>query len=324
MISAKDIIVLIQSPGEEITDEIPKEPIDIYKIGQQTLFYISIYADKTDFLEQVFKACEPAGLNYGVKRQYYPSGAFVLDGIPIDSKYDYSWEEKPLWRGYHPLIICKSLSRLVHLTTVSLEYAARCFFEDEKLISIAPQNYCGWATTAFLPMCEEEAVKQRSWFTAEELETLKKLFMEYLNGKLPRRLSSLLWFYELAFSTDIRTVRWLFITQALQAAVSTDSMKVRQQFIKRLPELAKELGIPIKKKETEDIWGYRNKVSHGGRLREANPEEFQLLQKAEEIIRRSIKKSLLDASFASIWGNEDVIQQKWPVDLSYKKEQKIN
>lgn len=184
------------------------------------------------------------------------------------------------------------------------------FFENAELISIAPQNYHGWATTAFLPIPEEEVAKQRSWFTIEEIALLRKLFEEYLNGKLPERLSGLLWFYELAFSTEIRTVRWLLISQALQAAVSTDSVKVRQQFVKRLPELAKGVGIAIEKKEIDNLWGYRNKVSHGGRLKEATPEELRLLQKAEEIIRSVIKKALLDVNFASIWGNEDVIRQK--------------
>lgn len=129
MVSAKDVIVIMWNHGEEkISEKMPKEPVVVHKKDQQILSYVSVMADKEKLLGRVVKYCEPAGLNYENNPQYSPSGAFVLKGIPVDSKFDYSWEEKPLWKGYHPLIICKALSKLINPTTVSLEYAARCFF----------------------------------------------------------------------------------------------------------------------------------------------------------------------------------------------------
>ncbi len=289
---AEDVLLIIGSFQEDYNGT-PKEPLHIIDYQDKKLFYITIEASEeaSEFFfpgTEIMTACEPAGKNHTPTIQFYPSGYFVLKDIK-------NWCNESDWPdNLHPLLICLTLSRLIHPTAASTKYTARCVYDKDKehhdqFFRVIPFQFDNPWTEAYLPLpkSHNDNIKERTWFTKDEIQELGELFNSYLQNGIPERLAPLMWFYTFAYSANFRTVRWFYLTQCLQAILNTNDKYPRQQFIKRLPKLAEQVGIGLSKKDINDVWGYRCKVDHGGRFeKDASENELRQLFCIDQIIRK--------------------------------------
>ncbi|RPF49474.1 hypothetical protein EDD75_0290 [Thermodesulfitimonas autotrophica] len=322
-----DILLIMSSPGEKFPEEMRDEPFLVFERADgerfHRLWYITTRARKAGEysvftviaknFSTIMESCEPAGYNFKIASYLDNlSGAFILENPAIEHEKGHVWK-KPLWKELHPLEICLFLSRLVYPTATNLKYASRCIIQGNQLVRVMPARYYGWLTEAYLPVSQAKILGRRTWYTAEEISTLGKILGNFLERELPERLQRSLWSYVYGFSSDDLTVRWHFIAQAFQSMACINDYCVRQQFLHRIPKIAKDIGIELESKEVEKIWGYRNTVDHGRLIVKATEKELGLLEKAEEVIAKVIKQAFLDEKFALRWENEESLQKCFPV-----------
>jgi len=245
-------------------------------------------------------------------RQYDQLHTFLREPVPEGATYAWDFDQR--------LRSCLALSRLVHPTSVSLEYSARIFYDDRgRVKEVCPGPVKGRAAGAYvLP-------EWRDWLIDSELEQLRKLLASTPWTALPDRLRRALWHHELASAQSELDVRWTLICTALEALVHTDRLKSTKQFTTRLPLLAIEVGISgFSASDAERTYEYRSRLAHGGTLadvRRGTPahvamETIPLYRMMEDILREALKKSLIDPEYAAIFNNDDAIRSHWPLDLS--------
>lgn len=264
---------------------------------------------------QVMDACEPMGV-WPVKRpvrQYGQLYAFVREPVPEGKIYEWDPDQK--------LRSCIALSRLIHPTSISLEYSARIFYADSGVVrQVCPGPVNGRVARTFMVR-----PRWRDWLIDGDLQQLSKLLSAPSWTALPERLRRALWHHEFASSLAELNIRWILISTALEALVHTDRQKSTKQFTTRVPLLAKEVGITeFSSADASMVYEYRSRLAHGQTL--ADPKKgtpahvdataLPLYWLMERIVRAVLKKALTDPKYAAIFENDDTIRAYWPVDMS--------
>ena len=145
---------------------------------------------------------------------------------------------------------------------------------------------------------------------------MKNVLANYKIHPLNSRVKRAMFFYEHAFREFYIDVRWLLISSAMEALINTSGDHITKQFVKRSMCLANFVGgITYTTKDAEKIYNYRSKISHGQmkRIDGLDEKEKDAYAKIEELIRRCLKKSILDPTFASIFNTEESINKKLPI-----------
>ena len=264
-----------------------------------------------DTTDKVMDACEPSGI-WRVRRpvrQFTQLYTFIRQPVPAGGRYN--WDEDDQLQS------CIALSRLVHPTSISLEYSARVFHDWEgKIVEVCPGPVTGPASYAYtLPDC-------RDWLVDDDLGHLKRLMNGTPWTKLPARLQRALWYHEMAAASWRVDIWWTLTCTALEALIHTDRLRTTKQFTSRIPLLAGEVGIMnFSEKDAEDAYEYRSRMAHGGTLadlRNMTPThydsiELPLYRKTQDILREAIRKSILTPAFASIFLTDDSVRSHWPL-----------
>jgi hypothetical protein len=109
-------------------------------------------------------------------------------------------------------------------------------------------------------------------------------------------------------------VRWTFIATGIEVLIHRDRYKSTKQFIERVKKLSVAVGAdPITKDEAEGMYELRSSLSHGQGLGEVTPDKEHLYRKMENILRLTIRKSILKKSFNDFLSDPQKIREMWPV-----------
>lgn len=253
----------------------------------------------SDLSRQIIKACWPACYPKQPILQFPQLYSFVRE-YPSNSsgKWD---EDKRLQE-------CVGLSKLIYPASIDFRFAARVMREGKKIKSIIPIDD---------PARGHAFIKEkRSWHTESDLQSLQRLVEAWVSnsGSLSERVKRAFWYHEYALRTYYIDIRWTFIVTALEALINTGKERVSKQFKERVPQLCELLGVSKpSKKEVEQAYTLRSTMAHGGAITASNSGNKELYLKIEEILRETVKQSILKPETARIFKDVQTIREKLPV-----------
>jgi hypothetical protein len=205
------------------------------------------------------------------------------------------------------LIQCMALSRLVFPTSLSTDFY--CYIETEGARQkIYPRN-SGLGTEAFHG-------ENRDFLTNKEMEDLKIVCESYWQHPLTGRLGNALWYHEYLSYIKHSSVRCSLAVTGLESLIHTCKGYSRKQFVDRIQQLSQAVGSGnLPEKDAEEMYEMRCGIVHGNSMGGVGEKKLPLLNKMEEVLRLSLRKSIIDPHFAAIFENEESIQRQWPVSI---------
>ncbi len=251
--------------------------------------------------DKIIKACEPAGYNFDPVRQGGQLYSFVRENPPRIHYYK--------WDPDRRLQLCLALSRIVHPTSVSFEYAARIFTDYKgNLQMVVPGPVSGSGSKAFVVDTAHD------FLTEKNGKELKELLKDFEKEQLKDPIARAMFYHEYASRSYEIDVRWTFIATGIEALIHTDRYKSTRQFVMRIQRLSIDVGVgDISESEAEEMYESRCSLSHGQGFGEVTPQKLKLYKKMEDILRFTISKLILDKSFKAFLSDPEKIRQDWPV-----------
>ena len=256
-----------------------------------------------DLCDKIFETCIPAGYNFKPIRQFGQLYSFIRDNPPRTNDNDLQWDSDQC------LQLCLALSRIIHPTSVSFEYAARIITnQDGSLSKIIPGPASGPGAHAFVVDTDF------NYLTESDAADLKDLLEAFKNKPLKDPITRAMWYLEYAFRSYEIDLRWTLIATGIEVLIHTDRYKSTRQFVERVQKLSIDVGAgTINKAEAEDMYELRSSLSHGQGLGGITPQKKEIYKKMENILRLTIRKSILEASFRDILSDPDQIRNIWPI-----------
>jgi hypothetical protein len=282
--------------------------------------------------ELVMNACSPRGHYFIPVRQFGTRHAFVLDIDPI--AYDH---ERFQWDPDHLLFHALLLSRLVRDNSYSLTFAARVVDHEDGNQQVIPARVPVYDVTYRLR-------RDRDWLTSEEAIQLGELLEAFrgIPDRPPWPVVHALNLGEDAVHLRIGQRALLLIVTGLEGLVNTSRRRATNQFVRRVPLLAEEVGIEgVTRDFVDELYTARSEAAHGTPvslfqpkppLREGVPDAPQdvqheeppeppiepaaaeVLAKAQELLRAATRRAILDPAFRAIFSSPENVDARWPVD----------
>lgn len=157
-----------------------------------------------DLSEEIIKHCDPFA-HQEVFPTYNDCYSFIREYPPSSDKSQYQFDED------NQLITCIQLSRLIHPTSIGLNYAVRHSARDGKN-QIFPLNPT-FGKVAFLVQFNNNP-QYRDWLSLDNLKQLSELMKNFDIAKLPQRVRKALFYYEYAAWTHYIDMKWTLISTA--------------------------------------------------------------------------------------------------------------
>jgi hypothetical protein len=107
---------------------------------------------------------------------------------------------------------------------------------------------------------------ERDWLTHDDAEALARLVRAYLDvrGKLPRRVPRAMWLCEWNSRTQYTELAIGHVVTALEALLKTDRRGATRQFKRRVPRLARTVGIEgVTARRAKRFYNARSRAVHG-------------------------------------------------------------
>jgi len=249
----------------------------------------------------IFESCEPPGYNFDPVRQYGQQYSFIRDNPPI---------AEPLhWDSDQRLQYCIALSRIVHPTTISFEFAARISENEQgEVQKVVPGPVYGLGSLAFV------IDPKLNCLSEDDAKELKHILSAWESNPLKDPVAMALWYHEYASRSYEMDIRWPLIAIGLEALIHTDRHQSTKQFVNRVIKLSEKVGsISISSDEASEMYDLRSSLSHGQGPGNLAPEKNELYDKMERLLRLVIKKAILDTSFNALLSDPDRIRDEWPV-----------
>ena len=251
--------------------------------------------------DEVFNMCSK-GYNFNPTRQFGQLYSFVRKNPPLTEIYN--------WDNDRSLQQCISLSRIVHPTSISFKYSARIFVDSNGNPNmIVPGSISGPGSAAFVV---EPATDFLSEIDGDEIHSL----LEAVERKPPKDpIARAMWFYEYASRSYEIDLRWTLIATGIESLIHTDKYKSTKQFVNRIQELSKILGLgDISENDAEEMYELRSKLSHGQGFGSLSADNNELYKRMEELLRFTIRKALLDEAFCDFLSDPENIRKSWPIE----------
>lgn len=259
---------------------------------------------------RIFDACELHG-EYPTRsrallghRQSYELFSFVrhpaplIPGVPEDE-----------WDPDHVLWEITILSRLIRSNPIDTVYAARVIRTADATRIVPLPEYSENRYHAFV----FDSSKQ-FWLSDTDTRSLGYLLRQYrLRSQLPERISEASWWLESGARTRILNIRWPMIGFAVEALLNTREGKVTGQIKRRLPRLARHLGISgLSGKRAGEFYRRRSEIAHGHRaaFMRDNP-NAALLDRVESVVRAAVRAAICDEQFRRIFVDDYEIRRMW-------------
>lgn len=250
--------------------------------------------------KNVYMACEPA---------HYKIESRVLDQHLYAFVRRVPEKETRNYEGLEMLHTVLALSRLIRPTSIGSRYCAKIYQCGMAESNIYAVQYRGISPDVFLSSYASD------WLSVEDAEELRKL-MPWLTKATFDRIYRALWYHEYAMRSSVLDLRLPLAVTGLEALINTDATGNKKQFCGRVSQLAMTFGIDL---DVEKAWVLRSKLAHAeaflyglGNIlpqREHTP----LYEKLEEVLRSTVRRSLLDQSFAEGFKDADAVRSHWPV-----------
>jgi len=196
----------------------------------------------------------------------------------------------------------------VHQTTISTHFAARLIYSDKVLSMIVPGPTQGFGSYAWVGRQD-----WRNWLTEQEACELGRLVAAYAWDKLPKRLRRAMRHFLYACLTAEADPRLTLLVTGLEALVNTSDRNVKARFCKRLARIGPEIGVTTSEGILKEAFEYRSSLVHGQPLQCEDTRFRELCEMLEDLLRKTIKRAILEEDFANRFQSEESINLAYPV-----------
>jgi hypothetical protein len=278
-----------------------------------------------DTVELVMNACTPRGHYFVPVRQFGQRYSFVKE-VPLDEL-----EERHFaWDTDSTLDDALTLSRLVRDNGYSTEYAARLLdYED------------GQRCVVYVLHREDKAIwrlrRDREWLDAPEGRELAALLAAYweCHKELPPRVRRAMW--RMAYAPRMRWADMVvpILVGGIEALLKIGRRDLTQQFKKRAPALAADVGIDgLGEDLAERLYDGRSDWVHGSHVQlfagpsasvetsaeeeregpQSSDERSALAEVAllQDVLRGAVRRTIEDAEFRQVFVADETIAERWP------------
>jgi len=214
-----------------------------------------------------------------------------------------------------------TLSRLVHPTALGFHWAARQRTWADGSREIIPANYCYFRLNprAFL------ADPKSNYLVPDDIPCISKLFAVCTTARLPSRLSSALWYLEVAFRHYYADLRWPLLVTALEALVHIWDEKVKtgkregrpgtkRVFVGRLLILGLKFpALQIPEDDLNAFYEQRSNLVHGQSFPDLDVARRSLYDKLESYVRLVLRTAILDPAVQAVFATDAAIKAELPL-----------
>lgn len=222
--------------------------------------------------------------------------------------------EKHKFEGIELLRTVITLSRVVQATSIGLRYCAwvSSLTSDDPIIKAIP----------FMGICPDVmlAPNTRDWLSEADGAEMRRL-VPWLTNDMHKRVFRAWWNLEYLMHVAELDMRWLYVVSGLEALMNTDREASTSQFRHRVYQLGSALGIKLSKTDLTHAYDIRSKLSHTHDflqgLHAAVPaiKQDPLYQKLETLLRVTVRRCLLDATFGDRFKDEGSVDASWPMPV---------
>jgi hypothetical protein len=253
--------------------------------------------------DAIRKACDPPGENRGLTVDLRPPILYGLARVNTPSEGLYHWDPDSRLQE------CIALSRFVHPTSLSFEYAARIIGDPLGAGRvIVPGPVKGGGSHAWV------ADQTRNWLTPAHAPDLKAMLASFRAHPPGKRAARAMWYHEYAARSYELDVRWTFVTTAFEALVNTDRTNVTDQFVQRVCQINAVLGLPgLSAPDAQLMYRHRSKLVHGQGLGSLGQRERGLYVRMESILRAVVRRCILNPVFDAKFDTPATIRKAFPV-----------
>lgn len=262
---------------------------------------LSLKKIDSNLASKIMAACEPAEFNFNPTRIISQLYTFVRENPPPEDDKKFEWDPD------QKIQYCILLSRLIHPTSISFEYAARVYLKNnDEVVRIIRGPFQGLGSIAYL------ADTRRDWLTLNDVIELKALFEAFTKITLSKEISRAIWHFEYAARIFELEVRWALLVTGIESLIHTWG---ENQFAKRLPRLCHDIGLDkIDFNEAKKMYKFRSSYVHGkGILKDNILDMNELYCKMEYILRMIIKAAIINPELALIFSSSKEVKKKWPI-----------
>lgn len=283
-----------------------------------------------DAAELVMNACTPRGHYFVPVRQFGQRYSFIKEVALDELEHSHF-----AWDTDGTLDDALTLSRLVRDNAYSTQYAAR-------LLDYEDGQHC----IAYVLHREDKSIyrlrRDREWLDAAEGRELAGLLAAYweCREELPPRVRRAMW--RMAYAPRIRWADMVvpILIGGLEALLKIGRHGLTQQFKKRAPALAADVGIDgFGEDLAERLYDGRSDWVHGSHVQlfagpspsaeapgEEEPEEeapegpqssdeqsaFAEVALLQDVLRAAVRRAIEDAEFRQVFVADERIAERWP------------
>ena len=256
-------------------------------------------------VEEYQRACHPANLNfrpvYNASQRY----SFVRHPAPT-TKGGHNWDPDALIQR------TLALSRYIVINAHCTEFAAR---RIEGLTAAGPEIVALDPDLRFYAF--RVPTGERDWLTHDDAEALGRLARAYLDvsGELPRRVQRAMWLCEWSFRMQYTELAIGHVVAALEALLKTDRHGATQQFKRRVPRLARAVGIRgVTARRAERFYNARSRAVHGlgVPVTMVTPATTELVA-MQRLLATALRTAIEDPSFRRTLRSAPSVRHSYPV-----------
>ncbi|MGH2714900.1 MAG: hypothetical protein ACRDM7_13625 [Thermoleophilaceae bacterium] len=261
--------------------------------------------------ELIFNACDPRGHFHFMARQFSCRYAFRVEHSPEEERHE-------RWDPENIIYEAVALSRLARDNAYSTEYAARVVEYENGELSVRPFD-------GDLSRYAYSLGQDRDWLDAEGAANLAALLAVFWSDEheLPERVRDALWLTERLTHEHFVDIAVPGLVAALERLISTSKEQVTRQFKTRVPELAKELGVPgVSRTLCGQIYAARSQGAHGSAIdllaaprADAN---VQKVAKMQTVLHAAVRRAIEDPAFRAVLADDAAIRSRWPVAVPHR------
>jgi hypothetical protein len=276
----------------------------------------------------VYRACESPGVPYqNPFRQYGQLYTIALFAGP--------WLPGQLsgWDASGEITRFVTFSQLVHPTSIGFGNSARLTFGPNGEFTRADPGPCRGITEYAFTIPHS-----RNWLSRTDCEQIRLLLEKANLNKLPDRVTRANWNLQHSAYQYFFEVRTLLVVSGLEALLHTRSPQLKgrrrqagtgKQFITRTQKLAELIKLRFDDVDAEAVWERRSDVAHGrdpwaarqnarGALQSPpqlakSDEAVKSYLRADELLRTTVLKCLVDDQFATIFTSDDTVEKRFPL-----------
>jgi hypothetical protein len=266
---------------------------------------LSLVQLPADQVEAYTRACDPAHFDFPYALNDSQRYSFVRTPAPTEHG-GFRWDQDEL------IQTAIQLSRYVVLNAHCTEVAAR------RIEGLPPGRVQIAALDTHARFYAFKVpTDARDWLDQDDAEALGGLLRLFLDSRerLPTRITRAMWLCEWSFGARYTEIAIGHVVTALEALLKTGKYGSTLQFRRRVPALARALGIPgVTARRAQRFYNARSRAVHGLRVPvTVLTPATQELDAMQRLLMMALRRAIEDQEFRSSFKSGPAVSRRWPL-----------